>query len=95
VSEDALTRSGEGTAIRSWAVIYEKYRDDLSRLPRRRAQLAYWIGSYYMRASDPSTGRRYLVDAFKARYTHPRYLIALVTSLFGSSAYAWLHRRLA
>jgi glycosyltransferase involved in cell wall biosynthesis len=96
VSGDALSGSGEGPTIRSWAVIYEKYRKDLSRFPRRQAQLAYWIGSYYMRAadSDASAGRAYLTDALKACPTNPRYLAAFVISLFGSAAYASLYRRL-
>ena len=92
VSGDALSGSGEGATILSWAVIYEKYRKDLSRFPQRRALLAYWIGSYHMRSANGRIGRAYLGDAFRTCPINPRYAVAFAMSLLGPAVYGFLYR---
>ena len=94
ISDDALSRRGEGTAIDNWEVIYEKYRDDLSRLPARKAKLAYWIGSFNMRASHAAKGRAYLAEALRTQPLHPRYFVAYLLGCLGSRVYGFIHRRL-
>jgi glycosyltransferase involved in cell wall biosynthesis len=92
VSPDAMTALGERKAIEAIEVIFDKYRADLERLPPVYAKRAYWIGSFHMRNGDAAKGRSFIGKALRAQPFNPRYVVAMLLSLFGCSAYRAMHR---
>ena len=92
VSGDAMTARGEAAVIKSWEIIYEKYKSDLAVDRGRLARIAYWIGSFHMRTSNGVQGRRYLSEAFKANPVAVRYSTAYILSWLGSPTYAFVHK---
>ena len=90
-----MTAHGEAASIKGWEVIFEKYHSDLSRNRTRLGQLAYWIGSFYMRADKGDKGRRFLRLALRAQPFNVRYLAANILALLGGPFYRYAHRYVA
>lgn len=92
VSSDSMSSGGEAVNIKSWEVIFEKYRADLRHNRPRLGQLAYWIGSFHMRTDDSDKGRRFLRTALQAQPFNARYLMANCLALLGVPVYRYVYR---
>lgn len=91
VTSDSVTSRGEAAGIRTQELLFEKFAEDLKKMPALRAKRAYWIGSFHMREGDNGKGRSFLWRAARAQPLNVRYVAAAVLSLLGRRAYLALY----